>query len=135
MLMLKKASLALALILFAGSSFAASPATAPPGDSNKLPIYSFAVQSGGFRDSGLFMAAMHLRIPNTVWLCDLTYGNQGLITRCSAPSAIGSVAEVVTRVSCVSSDADTETIHLSTLDHGVYASVYIACRRDTDDGF
>jgi hypothetical protein len=103
--------------------------------SENLPIYNYAVQSGSFQDAGAFVSRIHYRIPNTVWLCDITYGNRGLIARCSAPGSAGLV-EAITRVSCAQSDSDAETMHLSTLDLGNYASVYIACKRDLyDDGF
>ena len=119
------------IILFAVLAFS----TRARADSDRLPIYDYAVQSGSFKDAGVFLSAVRYRIPNTVWLCAITYGNQGMLARCSAPASAGAV-EVIARVSCAQSDSDAETVHLSTLDQGSYASVYIACKRDLyDDGF
>ena len=124
-----------AALLLADLSRSASGASSPKMSDDRLPIYSYAVQSGDFKEAGPFLAALHERIPGSLWLCDITYGHQGLISRCTTPGIEGA-SEVITRVSCASSDADSNTVHLSTLDRGAYASVYIACRRDEpDDGF
>lgn len=124
-----------AVLLLVNLSRPASGSGPPKPIDNRLPIYSYVVQSGDFKEGGPFLTGLHERIPNSLWLCDITYGHQGLIARCSTPGIEGPL-EVITRVSCASSDADSNTVHLSTLDRGAYASVYIACRRDEpDDGF
>ncbi len=103
-------------------------------DTPELPTYSYAIQSQGFKDAGIFMSAIHIRVPSTVWICDMTFGHAGLLLRCSTPRLEGgALPEVIARVSCASSDTDAETIHLSTLDPGVYASVSILCKRNLDD--
>jgi len=44
--------------------------------------------------------------------------------------------EVTTRVSCKTADSDSATVHLSTLDSGVYALLNISCKRNLyDEGF
>jgi hypothetical protein len=124
-----------AAILFLASSLTAS--TRLHADTPELPTYSYAIASGGFRDGGVFMSAIRMRIPSTLWLCNITYGHAGLLVRCSMPRLEGGeLPEVITRVSCASSDTDAETVHLSTLDQGLYASVSIMCKRNLyDDGF
>jgi hypothetical protein len=122
-------------VLFVIALFAV---TAPGrADTPELPTYSYAIQSPGFRDAGVFVSAIHLRVPSTLWTCDITYGRAGLLLRCSTPRLDGGeLPEIITRVSCASSDTDAETVHLSTLDPGVYASLSILCKRNLyDDGF
>ena len=107
-------------------------------DTPELPTYSYAIQSKSFKDAGLFMSGIHMRIPNTLWLCDLSYGTRnGLMLRCDMPRLEGGeLPEVITRVSCAQSDTDAETVHLSSLDQGFYATVSIMCKRNLfDDGF
>lgn len=93
-----------------------------------LPTYTYAIQSGTFVDAGVFTTRLHYVIPNTVWLCDVGYGNQGLLVRCSAPSSLGEVPEVITRVSCAKTDSDTESLNFKTLDDG-FAGLTVACKR------
>jgi hypothetical protein len=107
-------------------------------DTPELPTYSYAIQSKGYKDAGLFMSAIHLRVPSTLWICDVTYsGRAGMMVRCSTPRLPGGeLPEVITHVNCTSADTDAETIHLSTLDQGVYASISVMCKRNLyDDGF
>jgi hypothetical protein len=116
------------------SILAASPSSA---DDTKFPLYSYAVESGHFSRAGAIDGALYLRVPDSVWNCELAYDTRldRLVAQCSAPAATGDVT-VISRVSCASSDGDAETIHLSTLTPGKFASVYIGCRRDgIDDGF
>lgn len=129
--MIRKLLAVLALLALSSDALASSKATAP----SQLPIYSFAIQSRQYKHVGAVTESMHEQILGSVWRCDITYAAMGLVSRCSAPSSVG-ILEVITHVSCVSSDADTQTVRLSTLDDGAYAVVYIACRRDNpDDGF
>jgi hypothetical protein len=107
-------------------------------DTPELPTYSYAIQSKGYHDAGLFLSAVHLRVPSTLWICDITYsGRAGMMVRCSTPRLPGGeLPEVITHVNCTSADTDAETIHLSTLDQGVYASISVMCKRNLyDDGF
>ena len=107
-------------------------------DTPELPTYSYAIQSKSFKDAGVFLSSLHLRIPNTMWLCDLSYATRnGLLLRCIMPRTEGGdLPEVLTRVSCSSSDTDAETVHLGTLDVGVFATISIMCKRNLfDDGF
>jgi hypothetical protein len=114
---------------------AAAPARAKKPNS-LLPLYSYAIESGDYSNADAFTQSVHVRIPDTIWNCTIAYAaRQGLVAECAAPSVEGP-AVVIERVSCQNSDNDAETIHLSTLDTGRYASVYIGCRRDqVDDGF
>jgi len=108
------------------------------GDTPELPTYTYAIATpGGFKEANIFTEAIHKRIPDTVWICDVTYRTAGLIARCSTPRLEGGLLpEVIVKVSCSSSDTDAETLHLSTLDAGAYASLNISCKRNLyDDGF
>jgi len=107
------------------------------GDTPELPTYTYAISTPSYKDAGIFLGAMRLRIPDTVWLCDITYGHAGILARCSTPRLEGGLLpEVITRVSCATADNDAETVHLSTLNENTYASLNIACKRNLyDDGF
>lgn len=124
------------LVLLAGvaSALASKPLN---GDTPELPTYTYAISSPSYKEAGVFTDAIHLRVPGTVWLCDITYVRAGMLLRCSTPRLEGGLLpEVITRVSCATADSDAETVHLSTLDSGVYASLNISCKRNLyDDGF
>ena len=110
-------------------------ASSLPAQENTLPTYTYAIQSGDFKEGGLLLSGVHYRVPNTAWLCSITYRNEGLVARCSTPTLVGNT-EIITRVSCANIDRDSETVNLSTLTPGVYASVFIECKKDIiDDGF
>jgi hypothetical protein len=114
----------------------------------ELPTYSYAIQSGAYEDAGLFMDQVHIRIPNTLWLCDIRYARTySMVLECSAARTIDSqtststfasneTARIATRISCANADSSEQTVFLSTLDPSLYARVSIMCRRSLyDDGF
>jgi hypothetical protein len=116
----------------------ANASVPPQAPERPLPTYTYAIHSGQFVEAGLLLSSVHVRIPSTVWLCTIVYyGSFSLLAKCSAPSIIsGNDLEVITKVSCTRNDSDSETINLSTLIPGAYASLSIACKRDiSDDGF
>src|SRR5271166_1215891 len=90
-------------------------------DPPELPTYSYAIASGTYQDVGVFTAPIHVRVPSSLWLCDITHGQAGLLVRCSMPRLEGGcwyaatpmLPEVITRISCATSDTDAETLHLS----------------------
>jgi hypothetical protein len=115
----------------------ATPVSLPTKAEADLPTYTYAIKSQAFVDAGAFTTAIHYVIPNTIWLLDITYGNQGLLARVSAPSVTAGVPELFLRVSCAKTDSDTARIHLSTFAPGALADLTIGCQRlkKVDDGF
>jgi hypothetical protein len=125
------------LVLLAGVASALAP-NPLRGDTPELPTYTYAISApSSYKEAGVFTGAIHLRVPGTIWLCDITYVRAGMLLRCATPRLEGGLLpEVITRVSCATVDSDSETVHLSTLDQGVYASLNISCKRNLyDDGF
>lgn len=132
--MIRKLLAVLALLATSSDALAGSK-NLVTSEKPQLPFYSFAIQSRQYKHAGAITESLHEQILGSVWRCDIAYSGLGVISRCTAPSTVG-ILEIITRVSCVSSDADAQTVRLSTLDDGAYAVVYIACRRDNpDDGF
>src|SRR5208282_5469987 len=56
----------LTLLTFLATSFVARSLR---GDTPELPTYTYVISAPSHQEAGVFMSAVHLRIPDTVWLC------------------------------------------------------------------